>query len=79
MKYGITGRRGFHLFGERLIKCFRDEEVYYSTDVWTEIDNADVRRNTCNKNTLYDLQGRRLTTQPRRGIYVKDGKKVVVK
>ena len=28
---------------------------------------------------VYDLQGRRLTGQPRRGIYVKDGKKFVAK
>ena len=29
--------------------------------------------------TLYNLSGRRLNTVPRKGIYIKDGKKVVVK
>ena len=28
---------------------------------------------------LYDLQGRRLTSQPSKGVYIKDGKKVVIK
>ena len=31
------------------------------------------------KNGYYDLQGRRLTTQSRRGLYIKDGRKMVVK
>ena len=29
--------------------------------------------------TLYDLQGRRLTDRPSKGVYIQDGKKVVVK
>lgn len=29
--------------------------------------------------TYYDLQGRRLTSQPSKGVFIKDGKKVVVK
>jgi hypothetical protein len=28
---------------------------------------------------LYDLQGRRLTAAPRKGVYIRDGRKVVVK
>lgn len=35
--------------------------------------------NGSNTHTLYDLQGRRVTNQPRRGVYIRDGKKVVVK
>jgi hypothetical protein len=34
---------------------------------------------TYNASTLYDLQGRRVTNQPRRGVYIRDGWKVVVK
>jgi hypothetical protein len=34
----------------------------------------DEGRHSSTFHNLYDLQGRRLTTQPRRGIYVKDGK-----
>ena len=34
---------------------------------------------TQHPSTLYDLQGRKVQGQPTRGIYVKDGKKVVVK
>lgn len=29
--------------------------------------------------SLYDVQGRRLSSAPRKGIYIKDGKKVVIK
>ena len=28
---------------------------------------------------FYDLQGRRLAEQPRKGVYIRDGRKVVVK
>jgi hypothetical protein len=31
------------------------------------------------KNTLYDLQGRRLSTKPSKGVYIENGKKWVVK
>jgi hypothetical protein len=30
-------------------------------------------------NHIYDLQGRRLTQKPTKGVYIQDGKKVVVK
>ena len=35
--------------------------------------------NTPISDTLYDLQGRRLTSQPSKGVYIQSGKKVVVK
>ena len=36
-------------------------------------------RDFTNGSSLFDLQGRRLATQPRRGLYIKDGRKMVVK
>ena len=35
--------------------------------------------NTPTSDTLYDLQGRRLTSQPSKGVYIQSGKKVVVR
>ena len=34
---------------------------------------------TASQGTLFDLQGRKLQSKPARGIYIKDGKKVLVK
>ena len=38
-----------------------------------------VEDNTEDDGIIYDLAGRRLTTVPRQGIYVKNGKKYIVK
>ena len=34
---------------------------------------------TADSSMFYDLQGRRIDGQPRQGIYIRDGRKVVVK
>jgi hypothetical protein len=36
-------------------------------------------QNLTNADSTYDLQGRRLTQKPQRGVYIQNGKKVVVK
>lgn len=50
---------------------------------WTaEISAIEERMyidNSPQNSPLYDLQGRRLTSQPSMGVFIKDGKKVVVK
>jgi len=43
----------------------------------TGIDS--MHQDSSNSGGYFDLQGRRFTTQPRRGLYIKDGKKIVVK
>ena len=43
------------------------------------IVNTKSFSNRTTDSSLFDLQGRRLTTQPRRGLYIKDGRKMVVK
>jgi len=56
-----------------------------SVEEWTlEIPNfianhAEAVPKNISKNCCFNLQGRRLTTQPRRGLYIKDGRKMVVK
>ena len=55
---------------------------FYGFDIdaeTTEIVNTDYSDNTDEGDgQIYDLQGRKVQ-QPVRGIYVKDGKKIVVK
>ena len=43
----------------------------------TAIETIETSKNSAQP--TYDLQGRRLTQQPRKGVYVRDGRKVVVK
>lgn len=50
---------------------------YYFADEPTGISDA-VRLND-NNNVVHDLQGRRLMKQPRKGVYIRDGRKIVVK
>ena len=40
---------------------------------------ASVHKDCSNTTIKYDLQGRRLTKKPTKGVYIQDGKKVVVK
>lgn len=65
-----------------LVHFERNGEVLY--DVWPEKGTTDGMKSV-NKakalmgNALYDLQGRRLTAKPTKGIYIQNGKKYVVK
>ena len=78
LKYGIIGRREFYYdtWGW-LVKCTDGEEVLYSSDSTVGIPKTLMHKST--DNAAYDLQGRRLTTPPQRGVYVRDGRKVVSK
>ena len=53
-------------------------------DYFKDFQNTDnikfpVRPNHGIASTTYSLEGRRLTQQPRKGVYIRDGRKVVVK
>ena len=61
---GPTTSRGFLGFGDD------DDATAIDNGKW-KIDNSD--------GTIYDLSGRIVTGQPRKGIYVKNGKLVVIK
>ncbi len=61
---GPTTSRGFLGFGDD------DDATAIDNGKW-KIDNSD--------GTIYDLSGRIVTGQPQKGIYVKNGKKVVIK
>lgn len=61
---GPTNSRGFLGFGDD------DGTTSIDNGKW-KIDNSD--------GTIYDLSGRIVTGHPRKGIYVKNGKKIVIK
>ena len=49
-------------------------------DAVTSIEDqtaSDIQRERYKSNAIYDLQGRRLSQAPERGIYIQDGKKVI--
>lgn len=53
------------------------DPIYVKGDELTSIlQNSIIKRNN---SKLYDLQGRRLNTPPTRGIYIQNGKKLVVR
>ena len=66
--------------------CMKDGEYIYMDD-WrtshgspiTSIDDISPVDNSPIDSPLYDLQGRHLTSQPSKGVFIKDGKKVVVR
>ena len=65
-----------------LVHFERNNEVLY--DVWPQkgvIDGIKSinKDNTPINNTLYDLQGRRLSDKPSKGIFIQNGHKVVIK
>ena len=69
-------------YSSMLVHFERNGEVLY--DVWPEKDVSN-RMNSLNKIktptaiTLFNLQGQRLTDKPRKGVYIQNGKKVVIK
>ncbi|MBP5798892.1 MAG: hypothetical protein J6W43_03145 [Prevotella sp.] len=66
-----------------LVHFERNGEVLY--DVWPEKGGvADgiksiSKEKTPAANTLYDLQGRRLSVRPPKGVYIQNGKKKLAK
>lgn len=65
-----------------LVHFERDGEVLY--DVWPQKDfnngMTPVRhRQAAENDAVYDLQGRRLDRVPKKGLYIRDGREVVVK
>ena len=78
--FALTGEINERHYRSMLVHFERNGEVLY--DVWPEKGTTDGLKSV-NKakalmgNALYDLQGRRLTGKPTRGIYIQNGKKIV--
>ena len=69
----------------KLLSCYEDGACIFTQDdfnasAFTDgIAGASTIGQVPASSCCFDLQGRRLNSQPRRGIYVKDGKKFVAK
>ena len=88
----LNGNKFWYSTGATKMKAFR---AYFTLrDVLTEVDEAAARigfsfdeatgirdnnRETITNNRYYDLQGRSVGTPARKGLYINNGKKVVVK
>ena len=72
----------FRHYRSLLVHFERNGEVLY--DVWPEKGSTDGIKAINNakspaSNAFFDLQGRRIVSQPRKGLYIRDGRKMVVK
>ena len=64
----------------RVTACMKDKILYYTWD-WmsvpvepTAIGSEPLANSEVNDEHIYDLQGHRLTTEPKHGVYIKGGK-----
>ena len=77
---GINGL-GYYLSSgaiPKLYRCTDGDAVIYQSDSTLDIQDVRLYRSEDN-GTIYDLQGRRLTDKPTKGLYIQNGKKVIVK
>ena len=68
-----------------LYSCVKDGQYYFNID-WlaepmetTTINDRRHTDNTVKESPLFDLQGRRLTSQPTKGLYIRNGRKIVAR
>ena len=69
-----------------MVKCFQDgvciftaDDFLASTDGIKDVAVSEKDKALSEDASLYDLSGRKVTGTPRRGIYIKGGRKVLVK
>jgi hypothetical protein len=88
----ISGNKFYYSTGNTNIMAFRgwfelaailNEEVATSSRICFNFDEATgiqkVNGNSVNMEDTYDLQGRRVTKALKKGLYIKNGKKTVIK
>ena len=73
-------------FGYHIVKCFQNGECIFtaddfltSTDGIKDVEVSEKDATLSEDAQLYDLSGRKVTGTPRSGIYIKGGRKVLVK
>ena len=79
----ISGSEGYWC---SMVKCFQDgvciftaDDFLASTDGIKDVAVSEKDKALSEDASLYDLSGRKVTGTPRRGIYIKGGRKVLVK
>ena len=62
------------------LQCQLGEDILFSQEDFRTLNvpSVTVGTNWTSESVIYDLQGRRLTTQPTKGIYIQNGKKHAV-
>ena len=70
-------------YGRCIIDCSVNGQSIYRTNDYDFYMNTSVstplRMDETTSSTLYDLQGRRLTAKPAKGIYIQNGQKIISK
>ena len=70
-------------FTEYFVSCYMNGECIFTEDDFSKpaytTNIQKLRYKDSRKESLYDLQGRRLTGKPAKGIYIQTGRKVLVK
>ncbi len=64
--------------------CIKDGEYVFNEDwmsmpIETSIDERNHTDNSPKDSYIYDLQGRRLTSKPAKGLYIQNGRKMIAK
>ena len=66
-----------------VVECSVAGKVIYSEPVWKEpttgIENVRDNESGAKENALYDLSGRRIYQTPKHGVYIRNGRKYIVK
>lgn len=68
--------------GRRMEECFENGECIMTYSEMMAEGSSGVNSVTAPQPlsaSIYDLQGRRLSTKPQKGVYIRDGRKIVVK
>ena len=70
-------------YGRCIIDCsVNGKSIYRTTDYDLQMTTSvptPLRTDGITSSAFYDLQGRRLTDKPTKGVYIQNGKKVVIK
>ena len=62
------------------VSCYEDDEcIFTANDFFISTVMRSVRKSTDKDTIIFDLQGRRLNDKPNKGVYIQNGKKLVIK
>ncbi len=83
----VLGESYFNVIGDGYGRCIIDcsvngQSIYRTTDYdyWMSTSvPTPLRMDETNSSALYDLQGRRLTGKPAKGLYIQNGRKMIAK
>lgn len=77
VKHGLIGMRGKMMNGSHLLmKCTQQGNVIYQNDNVSSVQG--IKKQLIDDTSIYNLNGQRIA-QPKKGIYIQNGKKLVIK